>query len=150
MNGTRLRRETPWPSRKGWQREPAADLLGQPDKLIAGGAVQEHRLQRLLPHLSMPGAHGKGSWPWEVFAEIIALFAGKHLGGDLATIGSRNVGHRDHMEAQSDLVEEHKLRLRETRHHEEICCVSIVVTKQREARGCRQDVDAMRGGTLPC
>ena len=79
MNGTRLRRETPWPSRKGWQREPAADLLGQPDKLIAGGAVQEHRLWRLLPHPLTVGAHGKGLWPEEIFAKSIALFAGKRL-----------------------------------------------------------------------
>ena len=142
--------EAPRPFGEGGQGKPSVDLPGQSDLPTARCTVKEDCSQGLLPQSPVPGTHGNGWGPLQAVTEGVAFFASKGLWSDLATVGCHNVRNRDHMEAESDLIEEGELRRPDPCCCEEIHEVSVVVAQKWKVRRCRQEVDAMSGGVLPC
>ena len=68
----------------------------------------------------------------------------------MPTIRCCNIKHRDHVKAQSDLIEEGELQCREPGCCKKVHEVIVVVAEKWKTQSYQQNIDAMSRGALPC
>ena len=112
--------------------------------------MKEDQSEGLLPKSAVPGAHGDGAGPPQVVTEGVACFTGESSWSHLAPVRCRDVGNRDCVEAEADLVEETQPRGRKPSRCEEVHQVRVVVPEQRKVWPGRWKIDAMGRSALPC